>query len=61
MCGDGIEREIKIEFFKSVPSGRHKLLDMLTLTLGQLKEGTAEYQLQKKKGTLNLEKLKIER
>ena len=43
LCGDDIEREIKFEFFKSVPSGKHKLLDMLTLTLGQLKDGTDEY------------------
>ena len=61
LCGDDIEREIKFEFFKSVPSGKHKLLDMLKLTLGQLKDGTDEYQCQKKRGNLKLEKLKVER
>lgn len=35
LCKDDIEREIKIEFFKSVPSGKHKLLSSCeTMTLG---------------------------
>ena len=28
LCGDNIERPIKIEFFRSVSSGKHKLLGM---------------------------------
>ena len=61
LCGDDIEREIKLEFFKSVPNGKHKLLNMLTLTLGELKEGADEYQCKKKGGNLKLEQLKVER
>jgi len=34
LCKDEIEREIKIEFFKSVTSGKHKILDSVqTITL----------------------------
>ena len=29
LCKDEIEREIKIEFFKSVTSGKHKILDSI--------------------------------
>ena len=44
LCKDEIEREIKIEFFKSVTSGKHKILDSVdSMTLAQLKEGKAEY------------------
>jgi len=35
LCGDNIENPIKFEFFKSVPSGKHKLIDSVdTLTMG---------------------------
>ena len=44
LCGDNIEKPIKIEFFRSVPSGKHKLIDLVdTLTLAQFKEGSAEH------------------
>ena len=33
LCRDEIEREVKFEFFKSVPSGKHKNLANLTLSL----------------------------
>ena len=61
LCKDEIEREIKFEFFKSVPSGKHKNLDSVTLTLAQLKEGTKDHQMLKKRGEFHLEQLKIER
>ena len=35
LCKDDVEREIKIEFFKSVSSGKHKIIDSVsTMTLG---------------------------
>ena len=61
LCKDDIEREIKIEFFRSVPSGRHKNLGSFTLSLAQLKEGTLDYQLDRNRGTFKLSQLVIER
>jgi len=53
LCKDDVERSIKIEFFRSNTNGKHKILDSVeTMTLAQLKEGAAEYPMQKKKGTL---------
>lgn len=43
LCKDEIEREIKIDFFRSVPSGKHKNLDSVTFNLAQLKEGTTDF------------------
>ena len=40
LCKDEIEREIKIEFFRSNPNGRHKNLASVMLNLAQIKEGT---------------------
>jgi len=55
LCKDEIEREIKIEFFRSVSSGKHKILDSVhDMTLAQLKEGSAEYAMKNKKGQLML-------
>jgi hypothetical protein len=62
LCKDQIENEIKIEFFRSVSSGKHKNLATVdTVTLAQLKEGNAEYQMKANKGTLSLQNLKVER
>ena len=61
MCKDEIEREVKIEFFRSVPSGRHKNLGQLTFSLAQLKEGTKDFKLDRNKGDFTLADLKIER
>ena len=61
MCKDELEREIKIEFFRSVPSGRHKNLGQMTLSLAQLREGTKDYDLDRNKGKFELANLKIER
>lgn len=62
LCKDEIERQIKIEFFKSNSSGKHKILDSVeSMTLAQLREGTAEYQMLKKRGALQLQGLKVER
>lgn len=62
LCKDDIEREIKIEFFKSATSGKHKILDTVSnMTLAQLREGTSEYAMVKKKGNLVLRNLKVER
>ena len=33
LCKDEIEREIKFEFFRSVPSGKHKNLAAVSMTL----------------------------
>ena len=62
LCKDNIENEIKIEFFRSVSSGKHKnLATVNTITLAQLKEGNGEYQMNGNKGTLSLQNLKVER
>lgn len=53
LCKDDIEREIKIEFFASRTSGKHKILDSVqTITLGTLKEGKQDYPMQKSKSSL---------
>ena len=40
LCKDDVERQIKIEFFRSVSSGKHKIIDSIdSMTLGQLMEG----------------------
>jgi len=60
LCGDDIERPIKIEFFKSDTSGKHKLISACdSLTLGVFKAGTTNFQF--KKGTLETKNLKVER
>ena len=62
LCGDNVERPIKVEFFKSVPSGKHKIIDMIdTITLAQLKSGTQNFEMKKKKGSLDMANLKIDR
>ena len=65
LCKDEIEREIKIEFFKSVSSGKHQIKGTVSnMTLAMLKEGTADFPITMKKGngaTLNLTNLKIDR
>lgn len=33
LCKEDIEREIKVELFKSVPSGKHKIIDSCTFNL----------------------------
>jgi len=61
LCKDNVEQEIKIEFFQSSTSGKHKFLCMNELiTLGQLKEGTAQYTAGKK-AQITLQNLKVER
>lgn len=48
LCKDDIERTIKFEFFRSVPSGKHVNLGMCEqITLGTLKSGTDEYEVTK--------------
>lgn len=47
LCNEDPEREIRIEFFKSQKSGLNKNLGTITLNLGQLKDGTFNYDLKK--------------
>ena len=61
LCKDEIEREIKFEFFKSNPSGKHKNLSSVSFTLAQLREGTTEFPMTKNKGHIQLDGLKLER
>ena len=60
LCKDNVENEIKIEFFRSNSSGKHKLLGHLVTTLGALKEGNSSFPLSKSAGNLTMENLKIE-
>lgn len=39
LAGDDIERELRIDFFVSQKSGKHKHCGQVTFTLAQLKEG----------------------
>ena len=60
LCADDIERPIKFEFFRSVPSGKHVNLGMCQdITLGTLRGGSETYNITKK-GQLTLANLKVE-
>lgn len=61
LCKDEIEREIKIEFFRSNPNGKHKNIGAITLNLAQLKENQSEYEIDKKRGQFTMANLKVER
>lgn len=43
LAGDDADREIKMDFFKSAKSGKHKFIGNVSLTLAQLKEGQMQY------------------
>jgi hypothetical protein len=45
MANEELEREIRIDFFKSSKTGIHANLGFITLNLAQLKEGILEYDL----------------
>lgn len=60
LCKDDVEREIKIEFFKSSTSGNHKNLGSTTMTLALLKSNQVDYEIVKK-GNLHFDALKVER
>ena len=61
LCKDNVENEIKIEFFRSNSSGKHKLLGGApNVTLAAMREGTSTYQLSKNAGTFLMNNLKIE-
>lgn len=49
LAGDDIEREVRIEFYVSQKSGKHRHCGQVSLTLGQLKENTREYPITDKK------------
>ena len=49
LTGDDIEREIRIDFFISQKSGKHKHCGQTTMTLAQIKENMREYQITDKK------------
>jgi hypothetical protein len=62
LANEELEREIRIEFYKSQKSGKHTNLGYLVCNLAQLKENQREYTLNKGKGrtitfqTLNFHK-----
>jgi len=61
LCKDEIEREIKIEFFRSNPNGHHKIVGFCNnITLGTLKSNKMEYPINKG-GKFHMMDLKIER
>jgi hypothetical protein len=61
LCKDDVDREVKIEFFRSNPSGAHKIVGTCNqMTLGTLKSGGAQYPIFKT-GQFNLVDLKVER
>ena len=63
LCKDNIENEIKFEFFKSVTSGKHKIVGTVkNVTLAMLKAGEVRYNFEKNKNdNLQMQALKIER
>lgn len=54
MCNDEPDREIKVEFFKSVASGKHKNLGAVCMTLAMLKEGTQSFRMSNIGGEFSL-------
>ena len=49
LAGDDIEREVRIDFYVSQKSGKHRHCGQTSLTLGQLKENTREFPITDKK------------
>ena len=49
LAGDDIEREVRIDFYISQKSGKHRHCGQSAITLGQLKENTREFQITDKK------------
>lgn len=61
LCKDDVDREIKIEFFRSNPNGAHKIIGTSNqMTLGTLKSGGAQYPILKS-GLFNFMDLKVHR
>ena len=48
LCNEEPEREVRLEFFKSQKSGKHKNLGFITCNIAQLKEGTLNFMTQGK-------------
>ena len=48
LCNEEPEREIRLEFFKSSKTGKHKNLGFITCNMAQLKEGSYNYLTQGK-------------
>ena len=49
LAGDDIEREVRIDFYVSQKSGKHRHCGQTSLTLGQLKENTTSFPITDKK------------
>lgn len=49
LAGDDIEREVRIDFYISQKSGKHRHCGQSAITLGQLKENTREFPITDKK------------
>lgn len=49
IAGDDVDKEVRLDFFQSAKSGKHKHIGQIALTLGQMKEGTKDYPLTDKK------------
>lgn len=45
MANEDLEREIRIDFFKSAKTGTHENLGFISFNLAQLKDGVLEYDL----------------
>lgn len=64
MANDNVEQEFKLEFFRSETSGKHHNLGSLTSTLGVLKTGQKDFEMNliaKKGGKCNFHKVTFER
>ena len=48
LCNEDPEREIRVEFFKSQKSGKHRNIGYITCNIAQLKEGTTSFMTQGK-------------
>lgn len=51
MANEDVDREIRIEFFKSQKSGRHTNLGVINFNIAQLKENTLTFSLINRRGT----------
>jgi len=57
-----LDREVKIEFFKSQKNGRHQNQGQILFTVNELKENNQEeYTLTKSSGQLTFPKLQIQK
>lgn len=59
LCNEDVDREIRLEFYKSQKSGTHSNLGYISFTIAELREGTREFVLLKKNKASPKEKVQF--